>query len=299
MKYKDREGNVCGGENIQDRLLKHMYGSLAGRLLLKPLVQPSVSKLGGAFLSAPASKVLVAPFVKANGIDLSVCEKSEFDSYNDFFKRKLKKGAREICMEENAWISPCDGKLTVCPIDRDSRFLIKHTPYTVRELLRSRKLADRYAGGQAWIFRLSVEDYHRYCYVSDGVKSDNVHIPGVFHTVNPVANDVYPIYKENVREYSLLRTERFGTVLMMEVGALLVGQIENRHGRDYVRRGQEKGNFAFGGSTIVLLTQRGKVKADSDLVKNTARGYETAVRMGEKIGSACQSQQSGILKNKI
>ena len=85
-----------------------------------------------------------------------------------------------------------------------------------------------FEGGMLWMYRLCVDDYHRYIYPVDAKKSRNVHIPGIFHTVNPIANDHYPIYKENTREYCLLKTEKFDTLLMMEVGALLVGKIENR-----------------------------------------------------------------------
>ena len=120
-------------------------------------------------------------------------------------------------------ISPCDGKVTVCPIQRDGLFLIKQTQYTVRSLLKDEKLAKRYEGGTAYIIRLTVDDYHRYCYVADGVKSAQRKIRGVFHTVNPVANDYAPIYKMNTREYCLVQTEELGTVLQMEVGALMVG----------------------------------------------------------------------------
>ena len=99
-----------------------------------------------------------------------------------------------------------------------------------------------------------------------------------------MANDVYPIYKENTREYSLLKTKTFGTILMMEVGALMVGKIENRHEERRVKRGEEKGNFAFGGSTIILLTQKNRICVDKDILRNTECAYETLVRMGEKIG---------------
>ena len=120
------------------------------------------------------------------------------------------------------------------------------------------------------IFRLTVDDYHHYCYVADGRKSANVTLPGVFHTVNPAANDVYPIYKENAREYTLLKTKQFGTILMMEVGAMMVGKITNLHKNPAtVKKGQEKGNFEFGGSTIILLIQPGKVRIDYDLIENT------------------------------
>lgn len=284
MQYRDRDGNLKGKNDFQDKVLKGLYESTVGRMLVKCLTVPFVSKLGGKILDSSISRVLIFPFVKLNNIDLSLCERNKFESYNAFFKRKFKVDARKINMDENTFISPCDAKLTVYPISNQSHFYIKHTPYTVGELLKNRSLAKKYEEGYAWIFRLSVEDYHRYCYVAEGKKSKNIKIHGVFHTVNPIANDVYPIYKENTREYSLLKTEKFGTILMMEVGALLVGKIENHHEEKEVKRGEEKGNFAFGGSTIILLTQKDKVKVDQDILKNTECAYETVVKMGERIG---------------
>ena len=191
--------------------------------------------------------------------------------------------------DEETLTSPCDGKLSVYPIKSgrsgEGTFVIKDTPYTIESLLRSRRLAERYDGGWAFVFRLTVDDYHRYCYIDEGRKSRNIHIPGVFHTVNPVANDMVPIYKENTREYSLLKSRHFKTVLMMEVGAMMVGKITNLHKNPAtVKKGQEKGNFEFGGSTIILLIQPGKVRIDYDLIENTEEGYETIVKMGERIG---------------
>lgn len=131
-----------------------------------------------------------------------------------------------------------------------------------------------------------MDDYHRYIYVDSGRESVRRRIPGVLHTVNPAANDVYSIYKENTREYSLMKSEHFGTLLMMEVGALMVGKIENHPVCDHVDRGQEKGNFAFGGSTIIYMTQKGCVVPDQDLLTNSQEGVETKVQIGSKIGSA-------------
>ncbi len=184
-------------------------------------------------------------------------------------------------------IAPCDSKLTALKISPESRFSLKHTEYTLESLLRSEQLARKYSGGYALIFRLTVDDYHRYCYVADGKKDENVCIPGVLHTVNPVANDHYPIYKENSREYSILHSDNFGDILMMEVGALLVGKIVNHHRCANVSRGEEKGYFQFGGSTVVLLLERDAVQIDEDILENSDMHIETIVRMGEKIGSAC------------
>ncbi|MBQ0001717.1 MAG: phosphatidylserine decarboxylase [Clostridiales bacterium] len=269
----------------QDEFLSWMYGHALGRLILKPLVSPAFSKLGGAVLDSGLSAPFIGPFIEKNGISMDECEETVFHSFNDFFKRKLQPEARPLCAEEGAFISPCDSRLSVYPIREDSHFLVKDTPYTVESLLKNKKLAERYAGGTLWLLRLCVDDYHRYIYPVTGRKSANIKIPGVFHTVNPVANDVYPIYKENTREFCLIKTEDCGTVLMMEVGAMLVGKIENREsGAAEVQRGEEKGNFAFGGSTILLLTEKGQVLPELRFTENTENGIETRVRLGEKIG---------------
>ena len=285
MKYIDRKGNVTIEENGQDKFLRHLYNDWGGQLCLRLMVRPFVTRLGGWFLNTRLSSRMIPGFVERNHIDLSVCTKQKFCSYNDFFTRTLKEGQRPVAGDESVLISPCDGKVTVSRIGGDSRFFIKDTPYTLERLLKNRRLAERYLGGYAVILRLTVDDYHHYCYVADGEKSPDVQIPGVFHTVNPAANDVCQIYYENTREYCLLKTRQFGTVTMMEVGAMMVGKITNLNsGFCQVKKGEEKGYFEFGGSTIVLLIQNGKVRLDADLIENSENGYETIVRMGERIG---------------
>ena len=284
MRYIDRLGNISEKDSFQDKFLKALYTNLVGRALIQLLVNPVVSKIGGRFLSSSVSKILIKPFVKSNNIDLSKYEKQEFDSYNDFFIRKIKENQRIINMDRKVLISPCDSKLSVYKIDENSHFYIKNTLYSTKSLLRDAKLANRFQGGYAMIFRLTVDDYHRYCYIDDGVKTNNKFIQGVLHTVNPIANDILPIYKENSRAYSILLSANFGHVLMMEVGALMVGKIVNYHQSRNVKKGQEKGRFEFGGSTVILLFEKDKIIVDQDLLNNIQNEYETVVKMGEKIG---------------
>jgi len=280
----DRKGNRRAEDSAQDRLTAALYGHAAGRVLLKLLISPAFSKLGGRFLDSGLSKALIPPFIKSHEICMEDFEKRPYTSYNDFFTRRLAPGARKVEEQPEVFVSPCDSRLAVYALDGRRRFVIKSTPYTAESLLRSRKLAEAYRGGYVWVFRLCVEDYHRYIYTDGGCVSKSVRIPGVFHTVNPAANDKVPVYKENTREYCLLRSENFGTVVLMEVGAMLVGKIENRPVKGEVKRGQEKGNFAFGGSTIILMTQAGAVLPDADILKNSLRGMETKVRLGERVG---------------
>lgn len=284
---KLRNGKLIQGANGQDRLLAALYGSAAGRLLLKPLTTPFVSKVAGTFLSTRYSCFLIEPFVKKNGIDMSQYEPVKYHSYNEFFSRKIRKELRPIDEVPEHFISPCDSKLTVFPVGKKNTFTIKHTKYTVASLLRNKELATQYNGGYVLVFRLTVDDYHRYSYVADGEKGKNVSLPGVLHTVNPIANDYFKIYKENAREYSILHSKEFGDIVMMEVGALLVGKIVNHHGAGTVKRGQEKGYFQFGGSTVVLLVKKDMLELDEDILENSAKGIETVVKLGERIGKKC------------
>ena len=276
--------------------LSFLYHTAAGRFLLKGLTAPPVSRLVGRYLDSRLSRIHIAGFVRRNGIDLAGCEKQSFSSFNDCFTRTLRPDQRPVNMDPNALISPCDGLLSVFPIEPDRVFAVKGSRYTLSELLGGSEIAGQYGGGLCLIFRLCVGDYHRYCYVSDGYRSSGRRIEGVLHTVNPVANDCYPIYKMNTREYCLLKTRKLGTVLTMEVGALMVGKIRNyKKERCQVKRGEEKGRFEFGGSTVVLLLEPDKVLPDSDLIRNTLQGAETIVKMGERIGGVvCLEKNSSI-----
>lgn len=284
MKYANRIGMRWDEDSFQDKLLSRMYGCLPGRCLIKILVHPVFSKIGGAFLSSPLSKPMIKRFVKKHSIDLTRYTTENFKSYNEFFTRKLKREKLNINMQKDVFISPCDSKLSVSEIREKGVFHIKHTDYTVASLLKNQQLADEFIGGTAFIFRLTVDDYHRYCYPDWCFKQESTKIKGILHTVNPVANDKYPIYKENAREYSILETENFGKLLYMEVGALMVGKISNHHLIGQFNKGDEKGMFQFGGSTIILMTQRDAVKVDEDIWSNSKEGYETIVSIGEKIG---------------
>ena len=283
--YITRDGTKIDGTTGQDHLLEVIYGHALTRMLLRPFLSPAVSDICGKFLSTRLSRRIIPSFVKKNHIDLGIYEKQEFDSYNAFFTRKIKAEQRPINDQKNVLISPSDGKVTAYPITQKGKFWIKHTQYTAAQLLKDERLAERYMGGWIYVIRLTVDDYHRYCYVADGRKSRQRKIRGVLHTVNPVANDYYPIYKMNSREYCLLKTKELGTILLMEVGALMVGKISN-HEEDsaQVKRGDEKGMFEFGGSTIVVMTEPGMAEPDKDIIQNTKAQAETLVKMGEPIG---------------
>lgn len=285
MICRDRAGNTISGGEGQDKIIKKLYGTATGRHILKILIKPGVSRAGGWILNRKISKLGIKPFIKKNHINMDEYRQKEYDSYNDFFTRRIKAGKRPVDITESHFVAPCDSRLTAYAIDSKARFSIKNTDYTMASLLLDPDLAAEYEGGMLLLFRLTVADYHRYCYPVSGEKSEDVFIKGCFHTVNPIAAERVHIYKENTRNYTIIENSVFGPVLMMEVGALLVGKISNiNKGQTSVKRGEEKGHFEFGGSTIIVCVKKDKLVVDMDILKNTMEEIETKVKYGEKIG---------------
>ena len=267
---------------------KALSGLYRGALrpLLPLLSSKAVSAAGGAAMSTRASAALVPGFIRRAGIDMSDFESREWRSFNDFFTRGLRPGARPVDPDPLALVSPCDSRLLALDITPDLTFQIKGGDYSVSSLLRNRRLAEDFAGGRCLIFRLCVDDYHRYCYFDDGSKGGNIPLPGRYYTVRPVALEHHDFFKENSREYTVMATRHFGKAVQVEVGATFVGRIENHHGVCSFRRGEEKGMFLFGGSTIVLLLGKDAADIDPRIIENTSRGLETRVLLGRRIGHA-------------
>ena len=279
-------------------ILHFLYGSAAGRFLLKGLAAPPLSRICGRFLDSKASGFLIGPFVRKNEIDLSDFETESMRSFNDCFSRKIRAGLRPIDMEPEHLIAPCDGLLSACEIRKNTVFHVKNSSYRLSDLLRSRRLAAHYQDGLCLVYRLCVNHYHRYCYVDSGRKSRNVFIPGELHTVRPVALEKLPVFARNCREYTLLKTNNFGTVLQMEVGAMLVGRIVNYDQEALVERGQEKGMFQYGGSTIIVLLQKDRAALLPEFARTFFSGEEIPVKMGQQVGIKLQPLFNRNLMNK-
>ena len=264
--------------------IRFLYGTCPGRACLKLLVAPSLSRLCARFLSSAVSAPITGPFIRKNGITLEryVVPKGGYRSFNDFFTRKQKKSFE---INSNApLVSPCDALLTLSDIDSDSVFSIKSSRYSLAGLLRSKKLAGAFCGGSALIFRLTPAHYHRYQFCADGTVAAARKIPGVLHCVRPLALEKFPVFTENSREYIVMKNKELGAVVQMEVGAMLVGRIKNHHRRHVCFRGEEKGYFNYGGSTVILLVQKDRIVLDDRILRATAQGVETPVKMGEIIG---------------
>jgi phosphatidylserine decarboxylase len=286
----DREKMAVKEEVIPERGLTHLfYETRLGCCFTSLfLTRRSLSKLYGRWQSNPRSAKKIKLFIDKYAIDIDevAVPPGGFRSFNDFFTRKLKLGSRPVRAEPEVLISPADSRLLVYPVENETIYPVKGASFTLEELVWDRTITKPYYGGTCLIYRLAPMDYHRFCYMDDGSHGPVKPIGGKLHSVNPIAfRRNLRVFQENCREYCILSTKNFGEVIQIEVGALLVGKIHQhmRHGGSF-SRGQEKGYFEFGGSTIIVILRPFIVSVDTDIREHSSRGIETLVKCGSAIG---------------
>lgn len=288
IKYIDRTTNELKIEKVAgEGWLSWLYNNPLGKLSLQALVKRKmVSEWYGKKMDSPKSAKKIPSFVSDYSIDLSIAQKTEFNSFNDFFYRKLKPEYRPINMDSNVVISPADGKILAYSNIDNQDFIVKGYRFNLSEYLQDDELAAKYKGGSLLIVRLCPTDYHRYHFPLTGTVGEQVDIDGFYYSVNPIAiKKKVELFCMNKRTYVELQTSNFGDVIYSEVGATMVGSIIQTYKGADIFKGDEKGYFKFGGSTVILLFEKGEIKIDSDLVENTNNGFETEVIMGERISS--------------
>lgn len=283
-----RHSNEIIEEQIPGKgMLKWFYNSSIGKVALHVLIKRKiVSALGGWFMNSSLSKKRIATFIQDYKMDMSeyVVPAQGYATFNEFFYRKVQPTARPI---GTGVVSPADGKvLAFQNLDDVRAFFVKGSEFTVPSFLNNDKIAQQYKGGAMLIVRLAPTDYHRFHFPAKGQISDSKIIKGFYYSVSPLAlQKSLEIFCQNQREFSVLQTDDYGDILISEVGATMVGSIIHTYqANSTVDKGDEKGYFAFGGSTVVLLFEKGKVTLSEDLLQNTKNDIETVVKMGETIG---------------
>lgn len=260
-----------------------LYDTAIGRMVLKIMTTRAVSKIVGLYMNSGLSKHRINRFIRGNNINMEDYEDKNYHNFNEFFSRKIKEGKRPINTNEDVLISVADSKVLRYKITPKLTLNIKNGTYTLEELLKDKDIAKEYMGGECLVFRLCVDDYHRYIYIDDGEVQKTKRINGILHTVSPISDGKYKVYSQNSREWTLIKTKNFGDVIQMEVGAMCVGKIKNYTHKE-VTKGQEKGYFEFGGSTIIVFIKKDEVRIDQDIIDNSFVGIETIVKQGEQVG---------------
>jgi phosphatidylserine decarboxylase len=272
--------------------LRWTYENPVGRLALNAFVKRVLlSRYYGWRMSLPDSARRVLPFIIDYGLDVDEFAKKplSFKTFNEFFYRALKPGARPIAPGEKIAVLPADGRhLAFQNADAAAGFYAKGQKFDLPAFLGDAALAAQFAGGPMLISRLCPVDYHRFHFPVGGTAGEARRINGFLYSVSPIALRRNLAYLwENKRMVTIVESPEFGRVAVCEIGATMVGSIFQSYvpGR-FVARGEEKGWFKFGGSCVVTLFQPGRIRLDADLVGQTAGGLETYARMGERLGEA-------------
>jgi phosphatidylserine decarboxylase len=231
----------------------------------------------------------VLPFIEKYGLNATEFADSpeSYQSFNEFFYRKLKPGARPIVPDANAAVFPADGRHLGFPnIDKAEGFFVKGAKFTLEKLCGNRELAKRYQGGAIVLSRLCPVDYHRYHFPVSGTPTQPTLINGALYSVNPLAlRKNINFLVENKRAYTEIDSPEFGKVLMFEVGATCVGSFEYTFSPGVpMQKGSEKGYFKFGGSETITLFEAGRITLADDLVEHSKLGRELYARMGDLMG---------------
>lgn len=286
----DRKSGELFRESVMgDGALRFAYETLLGRTLWGVLFNTSrLSDLMGKYYDSPASRKKIAslisiPGCKADEAELPV---ESYASFNDFFARKLKNGARPFDKTPEKLIAPSDGRVLVyAGLKTEDPIPVKGAQKTLNDLCCGK------LGNGTWavaVVRLAPVDYHRFHFPCDCEQSEPPLVfKGKYHSVNPIALAKRPdLYVENTRQITVLSSEIFGTFRYLEVGAFGVGSIIQTSSAGKHSKAAEKGFFKFGGSTVILIFNNDKLQWSDDLLKNTADGRETLIRFGETIGKA-------------
>jgi phosphatidylserine decarboxylase len=284
-------------------------------------IRQALQKIGTKADITNLLKKDIAEFIKKYAIDMTDYaheEPSYYKNFDEFFYRPLKAGVRKIDIRSTVVCSPADCKLRALQnITSSSKFFIKQKPFNLVQFLNSQELADRYQRGSLLVFRLAPTDYHRFHFPFDCVPSKPEIISGEYETVNPIAfrAGLWPI-SINKRARISLESPEFGRVIMIVVGASMVGSLNFTYEpQKSVKKGSEAGYFAFGGSTVCLLFAHGTINLPDILIQRSTNvktgqksnkktagyekemAFESAVRVGQGVAMKAGSTTINLLSS--
>lgn len=294
IRYVELDSGVVREEKVYGGFwVKALYGTLLGRAISALIAAPPFSRFYGWLQDRPGSSKKVAPFIEKFNINMGDFLPEEgrsaeepYSTFNQFFTRRVTETARPFAQDAE-FPAPCDARYFAYEsLDDSVSIPVKGSMFKASALLKSDEWAPVFEGGPGFIARLCPVDYHRFHFPDTGRVLATWRIPGALHSVNPWAlafrEDIFMI---NEREVTILETERFGKLAYVEVGATCVGKIKQTHDQETFERGDEKGMFLFGGSTVIVIGERGRWNIDPRILAHTQDGVESYLKMGQALGA--------------
>lgn len=288
--YFERHTGVLKKELVPaEKWIKWLYNSPLGNVALESVVKrKGLSNLYGKYMDSRKSAVKIKSFVELFDIDMGDFEQDieNYRTFNDFFTRKIKHEKRPVDMDSWSVVSPADGRLMVFDnLQKEHEFLVKGHKFSLPEFLNNQLLAEEYINGSMFIVRLTPADYHWFHFPVSGIPSLSRMIKGKYYSVSPISiHKKTKTFRKNKREYTIIQTDLFGDVIMAEIGATFVGCVKQVYMpfKPYIK-GDAKGYFKFGGSSVIVLFKEQMVQIDEDLLQNSRYSFETEIKMGERV----------------
>lgn len=298
IQFVDGEtGALCEEQVYGAAWIRWLYGTWPGRAISALVALPAFSRVYGWFQDRPGSRKKIAPFIEEYDIQMDdflpeegASDAVPYSSFNAFFTRRVVEGARPFA-QGGDFPAPCDARyFTYQALNDQVSVPVKGALFQASALIGNSEWTRVFEEGPGFIARLCPVDYHRYHYPDDGSVLASWRIPGALHSVNPWAlAERQDIFMINERQVSILETARFGKLAYVEVGATCVGKIVQTHFGESFFRGEEKGMFLFGGSTVIVIGEKGRWRVSEEIVERTRAGRETYLKMGVTLGEAVAS----------
>lgn len=274
-------------EVFKEGYMNFLFDTKIGNFLTKIIFSKKFfSKFYGSYYDTPKSTSKIPPFIKDHNIDMNQFFDNDFKSFNDFFVRNFKSNERVPAKDPQKLAAICEGRYLGFPkISEDMVFPVKGKYFKINDLMESNKWKSCFSGGPLLICRLAPQDYHRYHYPDNGKLLESYDLAGDLFSVNPLSLKNFPqTFIRNQRRISVLQTQNFGKILYIEVGAFCVGRIIQTNLEPTFNKGQEKGYFLFGGSTVILIGEPEKWTISKDIIEQTSKKTETLIQLGDEIG---------------
>lgn len=303
--FIDRRTQTVRSERLfGDRVVRKIYAQARENApqLFRALTSRHVSTLlGFVNYDLPLGARLLGGhrFLRELGVDLSECldPPETLDTARKVFERRIRYWeCRPMPEDPRVVVSPADARVLVGSLAAQSLLYIKDKFFDYEELLGRDKRAclAAFHDGDFALFRLTPDKYHYNHVPVSGRVVDFYAIDGGYHSCNPAAVVALATpYSKNRRYVTIIETDvpggsRIGVVAMIEVVALMIGEVEQCYSEAryddprpigpgmFVRRGQPKSLYRPGSSTDVLLFERGRIDFDADIVTNMRRGGVTS-----------------------
>lgn len=295
LSYWDRyKEKICKDRVYADWFIKWCYETRAGKFFLDYIFsKKNFNFIYGLYKNSKFSLKQIKVDIEEYSVDMDQFINVPFKKYSDFFLREFKEGQRPFCQDKKSFGAFAEGRvLAFDQIKEDHKYPVKGEFLTPEKLLGDTELSKEFIGGPIIIIRLCPIDYHHFHYPISGTITKRYTLSGNYHSVNVLAlKNKGDIFVKNEREITIIENNSFGKMAYIEVGAMCVGKIiQDNPTNTTCTRGELKGHFEFGASTVILLGQKDRWVPSEDILLYSRQNIESYIKLGDEIANIVEDK---------